>query len=973
MTWNSAPGPALSVLGPLSLHVDGRSVPLGGPLPRRLLGALMISRRATVSTDRLVEVLWGDDPPDNALASLRSYVSRLRLLLPSSARLDKAVPGYRLVLDPGTVDADGFEAALEHGLARLAHEPQAALVELDAALTLWQGDAFAEFRDDWWARAEATRLEELRLVAREARAEALLALGRDEVAVSEARALTVDYPGRERAWRTLVVGLHRGGRQREALEAANRYRAWLRDESGLDPSSEFAALESAVAVDAPHLRSDPSTLASRPARGAGRLPAPPTDFIGRVREAKELAALVEAKRAVTLTGAGGVGKTRLAVELATGLEGEFGEGACWVELAGLADPAAVPFAALAALRVAVQPGLSPTESAVDALRGRDLLLVLDNCEHVIDPCADLVGSLLAMCPTVAVLATSREPLRLAGERVHNVASLDAASDARDLFVDRAHSADDTFEVDDPSTVEDLCRRLDGIPLAIELAAAHVRSMSVAELLDRLDDRFELLRSRQRGGIARHQTMHSAVEWSYLLLSPDERTLFERLSVFSGTFDREAATAVCGTTPLVLADVGDLLDTLVDCSMVTVSRNGSATRYRLLETMRQFGAERLAACGRAVPASDRHLAHYVEVARRAGRQVTGRAYSTGAATFEVEWDNLRAALQRAIDLDDAATATTLLEATFWFAQGQQRHELGDWAGRVVGLGGAGAGAHGVAAKFAAIGGDYERALELARAGIARATPTEVFGLRLCREVVGRALWFSGRVDEGWAELQTWAALFEPDDESFEAAHATLALVGFAQLCDPSSIADRVARGRRMAGPLNNPHLELIGWLTTAWVEAEAGRFEAALTADWRAIEIATQVGELFIQGFARLSIGQFRIATADPGAGSALRDALVHLYGTRNWMLMWGALQTTAVWWAGEGRLASAAVLLGYLEAHDLRPPGPGHARGAEKRRRQQLVAELATTSDGTAWLQRGAELERNEVVAYALDELAGNG
>ena len=262
-----------------------------------------------------------------------------------------------------------------------------------------------------------------------------------------------------------------------------------------------------------------------------------------------------------------------------------------MELAGLADPAAVPFAALAALGVAVQPGLSPTESLVDALRGRDLLLVLDNCEHLIDACADLVSAVLRESPTVAVLATSREPLAVAGEKVHVVISLEAESDARELFVQRARSADDTFdEQADSGAVVELCRHLDGIPLAIELAAARVRTMTVAEMLARLDDRFGLLRSRQRQGVSRHQTMHSAVEWSYLLLSLEERTLFERLSVFSGSFDREAAMAVCGTTPLSPADVGDLLATLVDRSMLDrPARRRSAARYRLLETMRQYGA------------------------------------------------------------------------------------------------------------------------------------------------------------------------------------------------------------------------------------------------------------------------------------------------------------------------------------------------------------------------------------------------
>ena len=221
MTWTS-PRPGVSVLGSVSLEVKGRPVPVGGALPRRLLAVLLASRGAVVSVDRLVEVVWGDEPPETAVSSLQTYVSRLRRLLPPSARLETSAPGYRLRLEPGTADVDRFEAALNEALGCLTDRPEAALARLDEALGLWQGDAFAEFRDEWWAHGEAARLEELRLHAREAHAEALLGLGRDEAAVSEARAVTADHPSRERAWRTLVLGLHRCGRQREALRGGGR-------------------------------------------------------------------------------------------------------------------------------------------------------------------------------------------------------------------------------------------------------------------------------------------------------------------------------------------------------------------------------------------------------------------------------------------------------------------------------------------------------------------------------------------------------------------------------------------------------------------------------------------------------------------------------------------------------------------------------------------------------------------------------
>ena len=244
----------MRVLGSVSVEVDGRPVPVGGPQPRRLLAVLLANRGAVLSVDRLVEVLWGDEPPETATSSLHTYVSRLRRLLPPSVRLETAAPGYRLRLEPGAADVERFEAALGEALACLAERPEAALAGLEAALSFWRGDAFAEFGEEWWAQGEAARLEELRLHAREAHAETLLGLGRSEAAVSEARAVTAEHPSRERAWRTLVLGLHRCGRQREALRAAGEYRARLRDDSGLDPSSEFAVLEHDVAIDDPHLR-----------------------------------------------------------------------------------------------------------------------------------------------------------------------------------------------------------------------------------------------------------------------------------------------------------------------------------------------------------------------------------------------------------------------------------------------------------------------------------------------------------------------------------------------------------------------------------------------------------------------------------------------------------------------------------------------------------------------------------------------
>jgi DNA-binding SARP family transcriptional activator len=496
---------------------------------------------------------------------LHTYVSRLRRLLPPSVRVETAPPGYRLRLEAGTADVERFEAALEQALACLPERPEAALAGLEGALSFWQGDAFAEFRDEWWAQGEAARLEELRLHASEAHADALLALGRDETAVSDARAVTADHPGRERAWQTLMVGLHRCGRQGEALRCASQYRTWLREESGLEPSTDFAALEHDVAVDARHLRSatvmgPPSEVGASPrAVRRGNAAQPETRLVGRHAELKRLVAEVSEHRLITLTGVGGVGKTRLAAEIAWSLTDRF-PGDTWiVELAPVTTSDAVAHAVAATLSVRGQDGMAIAESVADALRGRRLLLVLDNCEHVLDAVAALLTLIRASCPTVALLATSREPIGVPAEQVWPVSPLPSSEGGVELFCERAAAADATFSPSDAdlAIVATICDRLDGLPLAIELAAARVRSMTLPDLADRLHDRFRLLRGRRRGGLARHQTLRATVQWSYELLDENERLLFDRLAVFAGGCDLLAVGAVCADDRVDLPDVADL--------------------------------------------------------------------------------------------------------------------------------------------------------------------------------------------------------------------------------------------------------------------------------------------------------------------------------------------------------------------------------------------------------------------------------
>jgi predicted ATPase len=393
----------------------------------------------------------------------------------------------------------------------------------------------------------------------------------------------------------------------------------------------------------------------------GNLPLPATSFMGRHRELKEVSEALGSYRLVTLTGVGGVGKTRLALQTAAGLVEDFPEGTFVVELAAVGDPGAVPDVVATALGVIPQPGLSVTQSVASALEGRRRLLLLDNCEHVLDAAADLVSEILAGSATVKVLATSREAMRLTQEHVWPVPSLSVAGDDADavaLFVERATAVAPRFSLDsdgDRAVVEEICRRLDGIPLAIELAAVRMASMSPHEVRDRLHDRFRLL-SGARRGLERHQTLRNTVQWSYDLLSPDEQGLLDRCSVFAGGFDLQAALAVAGRADEL--DVLDVLASLVRKSLITAERVATGTRYAMLETIRQFGEERVAASGLSVQVRDLHARHYAAMEIPVMRLWNGPDQKQAYDWLDRELSNLRAAFQWADQQDDLDTAAII---------------------------------------------------------------------------------------------------------------------------------------------------------------------------------------------------------------------------------------------------------------------------------------------------------------------------
>jgi predicted ATPase/DNA-binding SARP family transcriptional activator len=727
----------VGVLGPLEVRVGfGEPVEVAGPRLRALLLRLALDPDRVVLTGQLVDAVWDEDPPAGAANALQSLVSRLRRLLPDVVETHPA--GYRLALEPDAVDAVRFQALAAAGRDELGRDPRQAGRTLREALALWRGPALADAAGAQFAAAAVARLEELRLGALEDRIDADLAGGGHDTVLAELDELVTANPLRERLCGQLMRALAAAGRQADALAAYQRLRERLAEELGIDPSAELQAVHVGV------LRGEPGQA---PAAPRTNLRAQITSFVGRADDLARIAAALAGARLVTLTGHGGAGKTRLAGEAAARLLERMPDGVWMVELGSVADPSDLPQAVLAPLgarELGLLPArgataLPPLERLVEAVGDKRLLLVMDNCEHLVGAAAALVDHLLGRCPRLRVLATSREPLGITGEVLHPVGPLpmpdeDVPPDqavrypAVRLFADRAAAARPGFAVDAATVgpVLRICRALDGMPLAIELAAARVRALSPAQVAARLDDRFRLLADGGPPVLPRHRTLRAVIDWSWELLGDAERVLLRRLSVFAGGATLTAAERVCAAPDLegLAADeVLYLLAALVDKSLV-VAGDTEATgepRYRLLETVRAYAAERRQQAGEDQALRRAHTGHFLELAERAEPELRRADQLTWLARLSAERDNLHAALRAAADGRDAALTLRLVAALawYWFLR-SARAEAGEWLGKALALPGEAppalrAQALAFRAMFAISGGlDFARALEDAEA-------------------------------------------------------------------------------------------------------------------------------------------------------------------------------------------------------------------------------------------------------------------
>ena len=690
------------LLGPMEILVEGRPVGMPGAAERAVLVQLLLSPGRTIPATMLVDRLWSESSlPIDPMNALQIRVSKLRRSLKTIGVpevVTREGVGYRANVDPGSVDAVDFVARVREARSRseggAGGVDSASLEAYDEALGLWRGDALSDFAAEQWATIEAARFAELRLTALTERAQIALSLGRQAEVVADLEPLVAHDPTLESLTGLLMVALYRSGRQAEALEAYRRTREVLDESLGLEPSLTLRSLHERVLRQDEALGSQPDlTPASVAVSGTRRraeagatsptnLPTVVRPLIGRDAQLDSLVELVHGARLLSLIGPGGAGKTSLALAAVVRTSEAFADGAFGVRLASVDTPDQVPLAVADALGVPLDGAVGDRdvrERVVSYLVRRRLLLLVDNCEHVIDAAAGLIDEILGRCPEVTILATSREALAVPDEVQVTVGPLETPPDgtpvgrvlvypAAQLFVERARSVrpGTVFGDDDLAAIGRISRALDGIPLALELAGVRVATMSPVEIAGRLDQRFALLTTGARTAEARQQTLRATVDWSYALLTEREQRVFNRLAVFQGGWTLTAAEAVVSDASLEVGEVLDTIGRLVERSMVGVER-GASTRYRMLDTLRQYAAEQLFAIGEHEAVTQRHAEYFRDVVQDAEPHLRGHDQRETFQWLRNEQPNIRAALtwlgRPGEDLDSALETAGAL-GLFW---------------------------------------------------------------------------------------------------------------------------------------------------------------------------------------------------------------------------------------------------------------------------------------------------------------------
>jgi predicted ATPase len=974
-------GLELRVLGGIEVLRGQRPVAIGGPKPRLVLAMLLAFRGSTVSVDRLCEELWGDGQPADPGAVLQSHLSRLRRMLRPEVAIVARPPGYVIEGAEERLDAGRFEELCRR--AQTMSHPSDAVRTFEEAFACFRGPPFEEFADRDWARVTAVRLGEMRVKALEDCFDARLAMGDHAALVPELEALVEEHPLRERPWQQLALALYRSGRTADALRRVSAIRAHMRDELGLDLPTGLRDLEGRLLTDDPSLllRSNDAraTERQRPVFGATRL-------VGREADIGRLMALLQGNRLITLTGPGGVGKTRLALRLANEFWDEERSEVFVVELASVHDPISMIAAIATAIDVHQRQHLSVEETLFEYLQGRRVLLVLDNCEQLRAPVASLAERLLGRCLDVTVLTTTREVLGLPTEHVWRVEPLGivdphadltevAEAPAVRLFVERAQSSRDGFVLNEENAaaVANIVRRLDGLPLAIELAAARMRAMSPGALATRLDKHLDLLEGAQTSMIARHRTLNELVMWSHELLDPEEQRLFARLCVFAGGFGLDAVESVCATGDLSADQASRVLANLVDKSMVQLV-DPDLPRYRLLETLRQFGYDRL---GPAVHAEirERHAGWFLEVAEHSARELTGPAEPDAVSALDRDFDNLRAAHQWAIEHDDADTALRLVVALREYSFRTMRAEIINWADEAVSL--AGNTAHprlpvalGVAAYGRFVRGDLEGAIERAERAISTAEATGADSSGLAERALANAWFYRGEVERAmeWTERMLRSAR---RGSPARLAHALyMRSVACTDIGDHQQGRQAAAEAGAAALASGSPTAKAQASYALGHALASTAPTEAAAHLQ-DAADLAQKAGNRWIQAFALTEVLALQARQHHPQAALAQYADVIDLwYRGGDWANQWLSLRNVLGLLVQLRDYHGAAILHGALSSAGAASALPFGAVDAQ--RIAGLVDEIRQTLGPDTFavtVRRGAAMTDGELIGFVRTQI----
>lgn len=970
------------VLGPVEVEVDGGLVELPGIRPRTLLTALLLRPCSVVSSDRLVDVLWGEQPPAAPGNALQQVVARLRARLGPLAGLLRTVPagGYSLTIPDGALDAELFEYLGREARARADRDPRAAAELLDRALGLWRGTAYAELADGY-AQPASVRLEELRTAALEERAALHVAMGEYADAAAAARRLLTAEPLRERPVEVLMTALHADGRSPEALAVFREHRTLLADELGLDPSPGLRALEARI------LRGDPVPSPPSPpveARREGRTPVVPVvpvalpwragDLLGREEDLRLLRECLPDRRLVTVVGPGGVGKTRLALELAH-LLSEDARPVWWADVTTV--PPHLLLDSLAESCGTEMPrGADPVGELAAALRGQPAgTLVVDNAESALEELAPVVERLVATVPGLWVLTTSRERLAVAGEHVHVLAPLalpsgpDLDNPAVRLFLARAHRLEDgRLGEEDLAAVTELVRQLDGLPLAIELGAARATSLGIGQLAELVSSELDLLAGGRRTAAARHQTLRAVVDASYAVLTPAEATLFGRLSVFPQSFDLDQARAVCADGSLSTTAVTTALARLVEQSMVQAADG----RFWLLETLRTYAGERLSEDDR-LRLRAAHARHVVSRLRALSWQHAPATEPEVVATVGRMSPDLHLAWDHAAG-HDRDLAVELAAGIYDYAYARQRRDLLEW-GLVVG------GwdiehpllprALATAATAAWADGDLRGAAALAHRGLAAGQgPDDPATARSMVQAANLAM-FAGRQEEAVQRFEAAGGLYLAAGERIQALMTEMSV------CQAWAYAGRSHEAAaRLPGLL--ARAEATGNPTaTSWAHFVRGEAlnesdpEGAAAAYRAAAECGRRSENRLFVMLARSALVALAVRRGEPlQALEEAEDVLAQWSDLRNQAAQWGVLAVVVTLLSRSGGLPEATVLAGAVRANLARQP-LGERNEREIAGCLALAAERLGQAETDRLLATGATLPLDAVVARARQAVRG--